>query len=327
MSLAAQKFIDALGFDVADIFEPWESGDPHAADTGFQNAAGDDLSAVLAPLSVGSAIDHDTMFQNGAGTDLNAIFAKKGSRSGSAISATIPSTANAVTHAPGGTASADLTCVPAGGSGTGYTFLWTVVSGSATITNATSPTCTVQEAVPGTGSITSTFKCHVVDSASNSCDSNNGVVTFKYVAVGGSDCLRLDQWLAPTVQVRDAHKGMLLDARTDADEFCRLPIVNDPTIILQLCYRLIAANGYAIECTVSTPFTLPDGESYPAPRMLGRMLLCHETREWSPIVTVQSLGRCAAMLISLGGASYAGGDEPNKRSYSHNTRKFGPISP
>ena len=239
------------------------------------------------------------------------------------VAASVPSTVTYTSATSGGTASGSLSCTASGGSGTGYTYQWNLVSGLAAITNATSQTCTVSEAFPTTGSVTSVFSCTVHDSTGAVVTSNQCTATFMYSAGGGGGCLMLDAWLMAGLKVRDALRGMMLDGRLN-EVRQPLAIVNDPRIVTEECFRLITEGGAAIPCTGTTPFDTVDGRSVLAPDMMGEMILCHHDdigERWEPVVRIEPLGIQEAMRISLGGASYLGGEDPAHRGFSHNSSK------
>lgn len=102
------------------------------------------------------------------------------------LSASIPTTAAGPCSAyyPTTTcsASANITCTPSGGSG-GNTFSWAKVSGTGTITNSTSQTCTVTdtETTSDAGATYNTVvKCTVTDSALSTATSGNCTFTGTY---------------------------------------------------------------------------------------------------------------------------------------------------
>lgn len=183
--MGASKFIDAGGTTTDDDFEPWMAGDPTAADTGLLDDAGTDLAADYAPLSAGAALDHDTELLASGGGDLTAIFAAKGSRAGTALSATIPSAAHFYDYPPQDQAGGTIHCTVAGGTAP-YTYAWTVVSGVACIVSgaATADVLVAYASAPAPGN-ESVLKCEVTDAAAGDVFSNNCTAHFIYQPGGG----------------------------------------------------------------------------------------------------------------------------------------------
>lgn len=83
------------------------------------------------------------------------------------------------------------------------------------------------------------------------------------------------------------------------------------------CVRIITDDGCALECSVSTPFDLPDGRQVTASHMLGEPVM---TDLGTAMVTSLALvGRKPVTRAHLGGVSYAAGADPHRRIYSHNS--------
>ena len=178
-------FIDALGFDiVAQTFEPRETGDPTVSPTGFvTTSTGTDISAQLAPLSVGSEISYNTNLKSGS-SDLRLIFAKRGSRAGAPLIASIPRGLELYDYPPyGGLVHGYVTCSASGGSAP-YTYLWQLVSGvSCFVSGTTTDTVEVAHVAQPLPGYVATINCKVNDSNGTTVVSNNCLVTFEYYEV------------------------------------------------------------------------------------------------------------------------------------------------
>ncbi len=83
------------------------------------------------------------------------------------------------------------------------------------------------------------------------------------------------------------------------------------------CVRLVAENGCALVCSISTPFDTVDGRELRAPDMLGERVLTD--LGLSPLVKITPVGLRNVSRNHLGGVSYAAGELPDRRIYSHNT--------
>lgn len=82
------------------------------------------------------------------------------------------------------------------------------------------------------------------------------------------------------------------------------------------CVRLVTECGAALVCSVTTPFDLPDGRTALAPDMLGEHVLTDAGVE--RVVNVICAGLQRVAHIHLGGISFAAGEDPAHRIYSHN---------
>ncbi len=321
MTLGAQKFIDVNGFDLVNVFEPWLAGDPTAANTGLQNTAGQDLSAVFAPLSVGTAIGYNTLFQTPAGLDLAAIFAKKGSRAGAALTATIPATANAHTLVAGGSATTTVTGVAAGGSGTGYTYLWSIVSGLATIADPTVNPAAFTETPPSGGLIQSTVHAVVTDSLGATATSNDCAITFSDVQGPAGSCVSANAavlmdaggyCLASDLRLDDVLAAWMAGHRTEGRA-----VLNNPDIHLVPTMRVEAA-GSVLVCSQTTPFDVfdDDSESVVGLEVDGHRVLTPSG--WATCVARPEARAGYVSHISLGGYSFAAGTVERGWIVSHN---------
>ncbi len=83
------------------------------------------------------------------------------------------------------------------------------------------------------------------------------------------------------------------------------------------CVRLVAENGCALVCSISTPFDTVDGRELRAPDMMGETVLTD--LGLSPLVKITPVGLRNVSRNHLGGVSYAAGELPDRRIYSHNT--------
>ena len=88
------------------------------------------------------------------------------------------------------------------------------------------------------------------------------------------------------------------------------------------CVRIVTDRGAALVCSISTPFDTVDGRMLLAPQMLGEEVLTDDGIE--RVVSVTPVGRRSVSRIHLGGVSYAAGEDPARRIYSHNTATVKP---
>lgn len=135
---------------------------------------------------------------------------------------------------------------------------------------------------------------------------------------GASGCVAACMFLAQRLRARYAHIGDWLDV---AENFVKRDFakIENCSIYCEPCVRLEADDGSALICSETTPFTLEDGTSVNAPDMKGKKVL---TDAGTAIITeVKPAGTRHVMRISCGGLSFAAGEDPTKRIYSHNVYK------
>lgn len=131
-------------------------------------------------------------------------------------------------------------------------------------------------------------------------------------------CVALDMLLRPDVHAGRAHEHTVIDC---ADQFKRIGerTVHGMHYHTHPCVRIVAANGAALVCSVDTPFTIEGGASVLAPNMTGQKVITD--RGVSQIISVDDAGSRPVAKISVGGLSYAAGEDATNRIYSHNSIK------
>lgn len=134
---------------------------------------------------------------------------------------------------------------------------------------------------------------------------------------GGGLCVADDMWIRAGLRAGDADIGDLfdcIDLPTSAGKHKRA--LQGVTRGTEECVRMITSDGCVLECSVSTPFDLPDGRNVTAVHMLGEQAV---TDLGVAIVTSLALiGPRPVTRAHLGGVSYAAGADPQRRIYSHN---------
>lgn len=85
------------------------------------------------------------------------------------------------------------------------------------------------------------------------------------------------------------------------------------------CVRITTDAGAILECSLTTPFDVPDGRTLNAPDMLGEPVIT----DWGieTVTHVEPIGPRPVSHVHLGGISYAAGADPAHRIYSHNALK------
>jgi predicted phage tail protein len=152
-----------------------------------------------------------------------------------------------------------------------------------------------------------------------------GSITFTYPTSGtytpppggGGLCVTDDMWINDALQAGDAVPGDIFDCvdwPTGQGKHQR-PLLG-VTRGTEECVRIMTDGGAELDCSISTPFDLPDGRTVLAPDMLGEFVLTDRGLEL--VNGAEPIGRRNVSRIHLGGISYAAGVDPTHRIYSHN---------
>lgn len=148
-------------------------------------------------------------------------------------------------------------------------------------------------------------------------------VTFPTSGTGGGDggrieCIAFGQFIAEDVAIEDARPGTLfhcIDYPSGQSRPFRRRLQAVEHSIAP-CVRIETDGGAALVCSVTTPFDLPEGGTVFAPDMLGHQVLTDLGIE--TVVSVTDAGNRCVAHIHLGGISFAAGEDPAHRIYSHN---------
>jgi len=138
---------------------------------------------------------------------------------------------------------------------------------------------------------------------------------------GGSGCVAITSFLLPGVTAARARVGMRIDGAAGF-KITGKTLITQVTFPTMPCVRLTAADGCALICSTTTPFTLPDGTTRLAPDMLGQAVLTDLSPNGSTVTAVEDAGsQPVAYITRQENESYAAGIEADKRIYSHNSIK------
>lgn len=133
-------------------------------------------------------------------------------------------------------------------------------------------------------------------------------------------------WLDPEMQAAAIIVGQEADClHRETSEGYRAPLLRRRSDLAE-CVRLTAADGTVFECSVTTPFELPDGVTIWSPNMLGKPVATDAGPGtpigWSSIIKLERIGAHPVSLLDFGGRIFAAGKEQNgRRMYSHNIAK------
>ncbi len=99
--------------------------------------------------------------------------------------------------------------------------------------------------------------------------------------------------------------------------------VDGATPAKTLGYRLVTTSGVTLTCSESTPITQPSGRCIRARDALGAQVAVDDELglRWETIVEKVRVGLIDVARIHVGGRTYAAGDEPGRRMFTHNPSK------
>jgi hypothetical protein len=138
---------------------------------------------------------------------------------------------------------------------------------------------------------------------------------------GGSGCVAITSFLLPGVTAARARVGMRIDGAAGF-KITGKTLITHVTFPTMPCVRLTAADGCALICSTTTPFTLSDGTTKLAPDMLGQSVLTDRSPSGSIVTSVEDAGsQPVAYITRQDNESYAAGIDADKRIYSHNSIK------
>ena len=228
-------------------------------------------------------------------------------------------------------------------AGSPATATMTVGAATALIGNISVSYGTMSVSVTGTGGNAVTYFLYFDDPAyaggtpvlnattnGNDCYAANGRVfagsiSFTFPTSGsgsggglGGLCVADDMWISEGLRAGDAKPGDwfdCVDLPTRLGKHRRQLI--GVTRGIEECVRLITSGGARKVVSISTPFDLPDSRRLLAPKMLHELVLTDRGIE--PVVEIQPVGPRPVSRNHLGGISYAGGEDPRYRIYSHNS--------
>ena len=135
---------------------------------------------------------------------------------------------------------------------------------------------------------------------------------------GGGGCVHVDSWLQPGLRAKHVRWWQRLDCAHRGHRYRRWQSW-PARVRFEPCVRLVAEGGAALVCSIHTPFDLRDGATMFAADMYGHEVLTDHG--WRRVVDVIGVGIQPVMRIHVGGRSYAAGEDPANRFYSHNPVK------
>lgn len=149
---------------------------------------------------------------------------------------------------------------------------------------------------------------------------------------GGGGCVASDAWLNIDTRAAEVHEGFEADTWYPGDEdVSKYKVVQIHEPKLNTCVTLETESKIQLTCSVDTPFNLmnatedlKEGEWKYAPDMEGEFVLVDDKGDvrWEKVTAVYHVGEKLIVPLGFDGRSFAAGDEPNRRIFSHNMMKM-----
>jgi hypothetical protein len=132
-----------------------------------------------------------------------------------------------------------------------------------------------------------------------------------------------DAWLDPLRQARDIGPGDIIDVLDWLGTGKALAEVEGARVVWAEAVRLVSTSGIALTCSMSTPITQPDGSVVLAGQALGVQVAVDDADgfRWERIVITEPVGQIEVARIHVHGLTYAAGDAPGRRMFTHNPLK------
>ncbi|HEY1034187.1 MAG TPA: hypothetical protein VGE09_04300, partial [Pseudoxanthomonas sp.] len=145
----------------------------------------------------------------------------------------------------------------------------------------------------------------------------------------GDRCVAAHMVMDDGTLAEHADAGNVHATHDPAEGFMRHAIRARGEAVWQPCVRLVTADGAALVCSASTPFTAPDAPAdlpeYTtlAPDMLEREVIVERAglRLVERVVDVQDVGMHLVIPLDFGGRSFPAGEDAGALIYSHNMQK------
>lgn len=155
-------------------------------------------------------------------------------------------------------------------------------------------------------------------------------LTASGAGTGGNPCVALGSWMDSYFRVEDLRVGQWMMTHRPEDGFSMQRLERISGAVETQGVRITTESGAILRCSVSTPFNLRSatvdkqpGHWLYAPNMEGQYVMVERdyTVNWERVVSVEDIGIILVVPTSFGGRSFAAGDDPEARIYSHNMIK------
>jgi hypothetical protein len=152
--------------------------------------------------------------------------------------------------------------------------------------------------------------------------------------VGEGGCVAVDSWMDFSTQAGAAAVGEYYRTVVPGTEIRMMPIVSIEPSFMTEGVRIVTESGAALRISAITRFNLHNAlsdldpeTSKEAKNMLGELVLVEHQNEgsrWEKVVSVENVGIIEVVPISFGGRSFAAGEDPGAKIFSHNLKFQGP---
>lgn len=164
---------------------------------------------------------------------------------------------------------------------------------------------------------------------------NNGYVYIGYIVTGADgggsggppppppECVAAWAWVDRRRTAGEIAEGSVIDVLGADMASVTQARVDGAKRALVSGYRLVTTSGVTLTCSESTPITQPSGACVRARDALGVLVAVDDELglRWETIVEKTRVGLIDVARIHVGGATYAAGDEPGRRMFTHNPLK------
>lgn len=176
---------------------------------------------------------------------------------------------------------------------------------------------------------------YVASTSPDTYITNNGYVYIGYITTGADgggggsppppppECVSVDAWVDVARRAGDIVAGDLIDALAE-DMISVEPVLVDNAHDADVAgVRLVTTSGVVLTCSTTTPITQPSGATVLAGRALGAQVAVQDAAglRWETIVQKDGVGPIRVRRIHCGGRTYAAGDNPDRRMFTHNPLK------
>ena len=143
---------------------------------------------------------------------------------------------------------------------------------------------------------------------------------------GGGGCVASDSYLTNDLKAYEVAVGHELDGYSAIDGVQKMVVTGRNVPFFRDSVRITTESGATLRCSKDTPFTLrhskTDGKGgwVMSPKMLGEEVLVDRdgVLTWETVVSIDEIGTIEVIPLNVSDRSFAAGDVPNVRVYSHN---------